>query len=339
MLAAKLTEKQHIEVVECPDPVPGPGQVLVRVHAVAICPSDVRIYNEGHAGGVVPEQPLTLGHEFSGVVEQVGERVTEVAPGDRVAVEPSWHCGTCDLCARGLFNICRDIVFPSFPPTDGAMAELIACPAHSVARLPASVSFTDGALLEPLGVSVHAVRLAESPTDQSAAVLGAGVIGLGILQTLLAYGVPHVCLAEPREARRRLATALGAVSAAPNARDLAEAGPGPAVVFEAAGEVEAIQEAMQLVAPGGRVVVVGIPKEEQFVLDAPTPRRKELALVFVRRSRNALPEALRLVGEGQVTFANYPTLVLPLPKADQALALAAQDMGEYVRIIVNPQER
>lgn len=338
MLAAKLTDKQRIEVLECPDPVPDPREVLVRVHAVAICPSDVRIYNEGHAGGVVPEQPLTLGHEFSGVVQQVGEQVTEVAPGDPVAVEPSWHCGRCDLCVRGLFNICRDIVFPSFPPTDGAMAELIACPAHSVARLPASLSFTDGALLEPLGVSVHAVRLAQVLTGESAAVLGAGVIGLGLLQALLAYGVSRVAVAEPREERRRLAAALGATDTASSARQLAQ-GSAPAVVFEAAGAVEAVQGAMQLVAPGGRVVVVGIPEDEQFVLDAPTPRRKELALHFVRRSRNALPEALRLVSDGRVSFGSYPTLVLPLSQAHRALALAAQDMGEYVRIIVNPQER
>jgi len=338
MLAAKLTEKQRIEVVECPDPVAGPREVVVRVHAVAICPSDVRIYNDGHAGGVVPEQPLTLGHEFSGVVEQISEGVAEVAPGDRVAVEPSWHCGTCDLCARGLFNICRDIVFPSFPPTDGAMAEFIACPAHSVARLPATVSFVGGALLEPLSVSVHAVRLGQVSADERAAVLGAGVIGLGILQTLRAYGVHGLCVAEPREERRRLAEGLGAMDAAPSAQELTPGG-APAVVFEAAGTVEAVQEAVQLVAPGGRVVVVGIPEGEQLVLDAPTPRRKELTLLFVRRSRNALPEALRLVAERRVTFAPYPTLVLPLSAADEALRLAAQGMGQYVRIIVNPQGR
>ncbi len=338
MLAAKLIDKRRIEVVECPDPAPGPDDVLVRVHAAAICPSDVRIYEEGHAGGVVPERPLTLGHEFSGVVEALGAQVEGVAVGDRVAVEPVWHCGACDLCARGLFNICRNIIFPSFPPTDGAMAELIACPAHSVARLPDSASFIDGALLEPLGVSVHAVRLGQASSEEETAVLGAGVIGLGVLQVLRACGVSTVSVAEPREERRGLSRALGAAQVAPDTWSLREAGGAPTVVFEAAGTVEALQEALELVEPGGRVVVIGIPKQEQFMFDAPAPRRKELTLIFVRRSRSALPEAVRLIDEGPVSFARYPILELPLSRADEALRLAAAGMGEHVRIVVNPQE-
>lgn len=338
MLAAKLMGKQRTEIIECPDPVPGSGEVLVRVRAVAICPSDVRIYEEGHAGGVVPERPLTLGHEFAGVAEALGSEVEGLAAGDRVAVEPSWHCGACDLCARGLFNLCRSIVFPSFPPTDGAMAELIACPAHAVARLPEGASFIDGALLEPLGVSVHAARLGRVSGGEQAAVLGAGVIGLGVLQVLHAGRVSHVSVAEPREERRRLARALGAAQVAASARKLREAGAAPTVVFEAAGTLEALQEALELVEPGGRVVVVGIPKEEQFVFAAPMPRRKELTLTFVRRSRSALCEAVRMIDEGHASFARYPILQLPLARADEALRLAASGMGEYLRIVVNPQE-
>jgi L-iditol 2-dehydrogenase len=215
---------------------------------------------------------------------------------------------------------------------------MIACPAHSAARLPESASFADGALLEPLGVSVHAVHLARVASGERTAVLGAGVIGLGILQVLHAFGVGPIYVAEPRDERRPLPQALGAARVEPTARSLQEAGARPDVVFEAAGTVEALQGALELVEPGGRVVVVGIPKEEQFVFDAPAPRRKELALIFVRRSRSALPEALRLIEEDRVSFARYPVLQLPLSRADEALRLAAEGMGEYLRIIVNPQE-
>ena len=338
MLAARLVGKRRIDLQEVPDPTPGPSDVLLRVQAVSICPGDLRVFEESATAGRALAEPLTLGHEFSGTVEALGEGVEGVAVGDRVAVEPSRHCGKCVPCRRGLVNLCRNVLFPTVPPTDGGMSELTVCPAANTAILPESASFEDGAMLEPLSVSVHAVRLGQMSSDEATVIVGAGAIGLGILQVLLAYGMRTVYVAEPRPERRELAERLGAsgtTRAAPELRSLAVE---PLAVFEAAGTRESLSQALDLVEAGGRLVVVGIPKAEELTLDAATCRRQELLAQWVRRSRGTLPEAVRLLSEGHVSFAEYRVRSFPLCEAQQALDLASAGMGPNVRIIVNPQE-
>ena len=338
MLAARLVGKRRIDLQEVPDPTPGPSDVLLRVQAVSICPGDLRVFEESATAGRALAEPLTLGHEFSGTVEALGEGVEGVAVGDRVAVEPSRHCGQCVPCRRGLVNLCRNVLFPTVPPTDGAMSEFTVCPAANTAVLPESASFEDGAMLEPLSVSVHAVRLGQMSSDEATVVVGAGAIGLGILQVLLAYGMRTVHVAEPRSGRCGLAEHLGAAGAVPAAPDLRPLGVEPLAVFEAAGTRESLAQALDIVEAGGRLIVVGIPKEQELTLDAATCRRNELLVQWVRRSRETLPEAVRLLSEGQVSFAEYPVQSFRLSEAQQAFDLAAAGMGRNVRIIVNPQE-
>jgi len=338
MIAARLVGKRRIELQEVPDPTPGPSDVLLRVQAVSICPGDLRVFEEFATAGRALARPLTLGHEFSGIVEAVGHDVRGLGPGDRVAVEPSRHCGECVPCRRGLVNLCRNVLFPTVPPTDGAMSEFTVCPAASTAVLPDGASFEDGAMLEPLSVSVHAVRLGQMSSDEATVIVGAGAIGLGILQVLLAYGMRTVYVAEPRPERRELAKQLGAAGTALAAPDLRALGVEPLAVFEAAGTQESLSQALDLVEAGGRLVLVGIPAEEELTFYAATCRRKELLAQWVRRSRETLPEAVRLLNEGHVSFAAYPLQSFPLSEAQQALELAAAGMGRNVRIIVNPQE-
>ncbi len=313
MLAAQLTRARHIEVFERPSPEVQAGEVLLRVEAVGICPGDVRIFEEGGSAGHELAEPLTLGHEFSGTVERVGAGVTDVSPGTRVAVEPSWHCGRCALCARGLTNLCQDIRFPTVPPDHGAMAEFIAVPANALAPLPDSLSTTRGALLEPLSIAVHAIRRGEMSADEPVAILGAGAIGLSILQALRAYGLPNVHAVEPRPERRELAEKLGAVAGVSAAGELAGLGLEQIAVYEASGDPQAMAEALEIVEPGGRIIVVGIPKASAISLDAAACRRKEITTFFVRRSRDALHEAARLVDEGLVDLDCLPVQEFPLP--------------------------
>ncbi|MFP3904597.1 MAG: zinc-dependent alcohol dehydrogenase, partial [Armatimonadota bacterium] len=174
MKAAVMHAPNEMIVEEVETPTPEPDQVLLAVKAVAICASDLHIFEEGHSSGTYPSGPLILGHEFAGEVAAIGSRVTGFQPGDRVACEPSWHCGECEMCQRGLTNLCRNVIFPSFPDRDGAMAEYIAVPEFSLAKLPENVGFIEGALVEPLGVGLHAVRLADLTEGQEIAILGAG---------------------------------------------------------------------------------------------------------------------------------------------------------------------
>jgi L-iditol 2-dehydrogenase len=122
MKAARLFAVREVRVVDSPVPELAAGEVLLRVRAVAICASDLHLYEEGHSSGVYPSGHIIMGHEFSGEVAQLGEGVTGWEIGDQVACEPSWHCSDCDMCQLGLTNLCRNIIFPSYPDRDGAMA-------------------------------------------------------------------------------------------------------------------------------------------------------------------------------------------------------------------------
>lgn len=338
--AARVFGRRDLRVVDSTDPEPGRGEVLVAVRAVAICPADMRLYRDFETGGVVPEEPIIPGHEFSGVIEEVGEGVEGVEPRMRVGVEPSWHCGECDLCEMGCHNICRNIVFPSFPPRDGAMAEKIACPAFSVHPVPDEMGWVEAALVEPLGVAIHAVRLAQLEPGDGVAILGAGVIGLCVMQVAQAEGIGDIAVAEPREARRPLAQRLGAGLVAPRAddlcRDMADPTAQPRVVFEASGDPRAVREALELCRPAGVVVVIGIPEPDEVAFESAIARRKELTLIFTRRSRDTLGEAVRLAASGKVQLAELPVLTFPLAEAPEAMEAAMDPPGDVLRVVILP---
>jgi len=354
--AARLHAPRDVRLEDVPTPSLAPGEVLVRVRAVAICASDCRMYWDGHAGGVIPDHPMVQGHEFSGDVVEVGEGVTDPRVGSRVAVEPSWSCGSCDMCRRGLPNLCRHIVFPSFPQRDGALAEYIACPAHATYPLPDSVSYIEGALIEPLGVGLHAVRLADPQPGDRLCILGAGAIGTSVLLCARLRGVGSVAVVEPVPGRRNLATRLGAEPVVATAEELIALTRVPSpigrgvpegrgegavlfeadIAFECAGEGIAIEQALHLARPAGKVMVVGIPHPERISFEASIPRRKELTLVFTRRSRDTLAESVDLVACGRVDLKSFPVRTYPLDQAAEAIEATAARPGDMLRAVVRP---
>jgi len=333
--AARLHGPGDVRIDEVPTPEPASGEVLLRVRAALICASDVRMYWDGHAGGVVPEQPISQGHEFSGDIVALGEGVAGPPVGTRVAVEPSWHCGECDMCLSGRTNICRNIIFPSFPPRNGALAEYIACPAHAVHPIPDSVTYIEGALLEPLGVAIHAVRLAQVTREHSIAVLGAGAIGVCTLLTARQMGLGGITVVEPIEGRREWVRRRGAKVAA-SVKELLDAGHEADIVFECAGEGAAIEDALHLAKPAGTVVVVGIPHPERISFEANIPRRKELTIVFSRRSRDTLVEATELVGSGRIDLRSIPVRRFALEQTAEAIEATASRPGDMLRAAVTP---
>lgn len=338
MRAARLHAARDVRIEDLPTPSPGPGEVLVRVRAVAICPSDWRLWDAGDAGGAPLQAPIIQGHEFAGEIAQLGEGVGGFKMGEAVAIEPSWHCGHCDQCSKGHFNICRNIRFPSFPPENGALAEFISCPAVNVCKIPQGLDFTAGALSEPVGVALHAVRLAHLQPEESVAILGAGVIGLTVLQLALRGGRDEVTLAEPIAGRRELARSLapGRVRVVEGPQVLTAEGLEADVVFECAGFSGAAAQALDLASPGGRVVVVGIPHPERVEFEANVPRRRELTMVFVRRSRNTLEDALQLIASGAINVRDIPVRRFPLERTDEAIALTGERPGDVLRAIVEP---
>ncbi len=339
MKAAKLFGAKDTRVVEVERPAPGPGEILVGVKAVAICPSDLRLWEDGHAGGTYPDHPFTQGHEFSGVVAELGPGVDGPAPGTPVAVTPLWACGECDLCREGLSNICRNMAFPSFPQADGVMQEYVVAPAWSVQPLPEGIGFVEGALVEPLQAAAHGVSLASLEPGWTVAVVGAGIIGLGVLQVTRALGAERVYVADPLDANRAIAGNMGATVTTRFATDLLDVltdlTQQPRVVFECSGHPKALGQCMEVCRPSGLVVIIGVPHPDVIEFDTRHPRRKELHFVFSRRyRRETLRETLDLLARTGMDLSVYPVKTFPLAEAAEAMRFANEKPEGILRVVV-----
>ena len=273
MKAALFHAKEDLRIEEVPEPSPGPGEVKLQNAFAGICGSDLHVYYSPEAAGIDLENPhpvtgstlpQILGHEFSGTVTELGEGVTNVAVGDRVAVWPIYYCGECPACRKGMFNACQKIGFHGLTSNGGGMAEFTTVPASKLHVLPDNVDLRLGALVEPMSVAWHAVERSGVDAGGTALIAGAGPIGIGVWFALKARGVEKVLVSEPSAERRATIAAIGATVIDPVNEDLAAAvselsdGDGVDVAFDAAGAGPAITSALASLVPGGRVVVVAI---------------------------------------------------------------------------------
>jgi L-iditol 2-dehydrogenase len=316
-------------------PVPAEGESLVRITAVGLCGSDLHWYDEGGIGDSRITHPIVGGHEMAGVV------VGGPLDGVRVAVDPAIPCHRCDLCLQGHPNLCRAIVFAGHATRDGGLQRYLAWPTARLYPLPAALSDADGAMLEPLGVAVHAVDLGHIPLGASVAVIGCGPIGLLLIQVARAAGAGRVLAADPLEHRRFAAGQRGADEVLDPAGDgyaarLAgfTAGQGVDVAFEMAGTDPAIAAAMDAVRPGGRVVLGGIPSTETSAFPASVARRKGLTIALVRRMKEVYPRAAALVVAGLVDVRGLVSHRFPLTEVHEAFTTAVARHG--LKVIVEP---
>ena len=211
--SAVLAAVGDLRIEDRPAPRPGPGEVVIGVRSVGICGSDIHYWEHGRIGDFVVESPLVLGHEAAGVVEDVAADVTDLKPGDRVAIEPGVPCRRCAACKSGRYNLCADVRFMATPPIDGALARYVAHPSDFCYRLPDHVSLDDGATLEPLSVGVHACRRGGVTSGSRVLVMGAGPVGLACLLAARAAGAAAVGVADLRQERLDVADSLGGTTA------------------------------------------------------------------------------------------------------------------------------
>ena len=332
MRSLRLHGKGDVRLHEEDRPQPREGETLVRVTAVGLCGSDIHWYAEGGIGDTRLTRPLVLGHELAGVTDD----------GRRVALDPAIPCQACDLCLEGHPNLCEGTRFAGHGEDDGGLREWLAWPERCLVPLPASLSEADGAMLEPLGVALHAVDLAHLRPGSRVGVFGCGPIGLLVLQAARLAGAARLFATDLGERPHRLEAArrLGAVAfAAEGGREAAAirdamGGAGLDVAIEAAGENAAVDAAVEAVRPGARVVLAGIPAEERTSFRAATARRKGLTLVLSRRMKHAYPRAIRLVESGQVDLRSPVTHRFPLERGPEAFAAAARREG--LKVLVEP---
>jgi len=340
MKAFALVRPNEFGWAELPDaPPPGPGEVTVQPKACGVCGSDVHYWQHGRISDqVIEEYPYVLGHECSGVVAAVGEGVTNVAVGARVAVEPGVPCGQCRPCREGRENICPHVRFLASPPVQGALCERLTLPARNVEPIPDSLSFEDAALCEPFGVGIHATRLVGVAPSETAAVFGAGPIGLSTAVAAQCRGAGRVLLVEPIPERRGVAEAMGfeAVDVEPDpvGRIHEMTDGGADVTFEAAGEPEAMRWTTAAARLGGRACIIGIPADETVAFDIHRLRRAELTVWHCRRSNRLLDEAVRLIaGEGSA-LRRMATHRFPLAEAQTAFRMVAERADGVVKAML-----
>ncbi|WP_433274564.1 2,3-butanediol dehydrogenase [Pseudonocardia xinjiangensis] len=351
MRAARFHGPGDIRIDDVPDPQVRDGQVEVSVDWCGICGTDLHEFLEGPIfipgkGSPHPitgvEMPVVIGHEFAGVVSAVGSGVTGVSEGDRVAVEPYWVCGTCAACAAGRYNICRSLGFVGLSGDQGGFAERCVVDSrwiHPLGDLPTDI----GALVEPLAVGYHAVRLSGLREGGTAAVFGAGPIGLVTTAALRAAGAATVIVVEPAAARKAKATGAGAdVVVDPATDDPATAirdvtgGAGVDVAFECAGIDAVLASAIGSVRPGGTVVNVAIWGHEPRVAVNDLVM-SEVTLIGSLAYCGDHPDVIALLRDGKVDAEQFITGRIGLDDlVSGGFRQLIDNKEENVKILVSP---
>ena len=346
MKAAQLTGIRAMRVAEVPAPeIRHDTDVLVTVRAVGVCGSDVHNYLEGGIGSRRVEYPFIPGHEGAGEVVAVGAAVTRVQVGDRIVIEPAHACGECDQCRAGRFNTCRHIAFMSAAEEmQGCMCEQVVIPEGNCFPVPAGMSDEAAALAEPLSIAIYAVQqsIAMAP-ETPVVILGAGPIGLCTMLAAKAAGATTFYVTDRLPERLALASSLGATWVGnPDEIDVVAAisALNPLqmpVVFECCGQPEALDQAILLLRPGGKLMLIGIPEGSRVSLDIDEMRRKELTLVNVRRQNECVEAAIELMASGVIDTDLLVTHRMDLAETQRAFELVADYRdGVLKAMVINP---
>ena len=345
MKALLLSRYKHLEIVDLPEPVPGPGEVLVRVAACGICGSDIHGY-DGSTGRRIP--PIVMGHEAAGTVCAWGEGVTGFANDDRVTFDSTVYCGSCTPCLRGELNLCEHRQVLGVSCTDyhrpGAFAEYVAVPSRAVHRLPDNLSFEEAAMLEPLSVALHAVSLAPLQAGDTALVVGAGMIGLLLVEVLSTAGCSRIFATDLDQSRLDLARTVGATDVIAAGSDPVEAvlehtgGTGVDVAMEAVGRTETVQASIDSVRKGGTVVLVGnVAPEVALPLQKVVTR--QIRLQGSCASAGEYPRAIELLASGALQVRSLITAVAPLDHGPRWFARLYAREPHLMKVILTPGER
>lgn len=352
MKAARLYGPEDLRMDKVPHPgKPGPGEVLLRVKAVGICGSDLHTYQDGRIGDTVAKAPITIGHEFGGVIEVIGPQdgtqpvwgghFEPLEVGQRVAVDPAQPCGRCEMCEHGHPNLCHRLHFCGLFPDDGSLSEYMHVPAHTCFPVPDSVDDAGAALLEPLGVALHAIDLAKIKVANSVAILGAGAIGLYILQLARVSGADPIFVSDKFDWRLERAEEYGAITVNCDQNDPASfvrnatGGRGVDIAIEAAWADHSIQQAGEMARLGARLVLVGIPGSDDMALRHSTARRKGLTIRMARRMKHTYPRSIQLAASGKVDLNGIISHRFPLEKAPEAFAMNSNYQDNVVKVMID----
>jgi D-xylulose reductase len=320
---------------------PGKGEVRIAIKTVGICGSDVHYYKHGRIGDFVVNEPMVLGHEAAGVVTAVGADVAEIKVGDRVCMEP----GVPNFASRetlgGHYNLDPSVRFWATPPIHGCLTPEVVHPASLTYKLPDSVSFAEGAMVEPLAIGVYAAYKGDLSPGDVAVVAGAGTIGMMVAFAALAGGCSEVIISDVAKAKLDLiADHPGIVTVDLGKEKLADVvarrtvGRGADIFFEASGSSHAFDDMMTVIRPGGRAVLVGMPQDRP-PLDVVALEVKEISLTGIFRYANVWDRTLALLGSGKIDLKPMISATYPFDSSVEAFERAAQQKPSDVKIQIS----
>jgi L-iditol 2-dehydrogenase len=331
MKAAVLTGIGQFEIRQTPDPkIINDTDVLVRIKTIGVCGSDIHYYTSGRIGSQIVQFPFIIGHEAAGAVEQIGGKVTRVKPGQRIAIDPALSCGRCDQCKAGRENTCRELLFLGNPrQLDGCLSEYIVLHEKCCFPITESMTFEQATLSEPLAIGVYAVERSMLPVKANLAILGVGPIGMSVFSVLRTKNVGHVYVTDKIEERLAFSKKLnpdwlGNPDRTDIVKELSHIEPlSLDVVYECSGDAKAIGQAVQLLKPGGILVLIH------------ELRRKEITIINIRRQVHCTQKAIDLIEKHQINIDSMVTHRFPFEKTQQAFDLVANYRDGVMKVMIS----
>jgi L-iditol 2-dehydrogenase len=315
--------------------------VLLKIEATGVCGSDIHYHKTGRIGSQVVQYPFVVGHESAATVEAVGDEVRRVKIGDEVAVEPSVACHICDQCKAGRENTCRNVKFLGTPgQLGGSFCEYIVMPQENCYPTGGGITLEQAALCEPLSIGIYSVKRASMPKGAIIAVLGAGPIGLSVILSAKVQNTGAIYITDKINSRLEAAETLnidwtGNPQQSDIVGDILAAEPhGVDIVFECCGQQEALDQAIDILKPGGTLAIVGIPQTELISFNPDKFRRKELTVIYIRRQNHCVQAAIDLLKSGRVNADFMITHHFNLEKTADAFDLLSDYRDGIIKAMV-----
>ncbi|MCU0473848.1 MAG: alcohol dehydrogenase catalytic domain-containing protein [Bacteroidales bacterium] len=343
MKAMMLTGIRQMEMKNVPDPeIKSPKDVKIKMRVLGICGSDIHYYTHGKIGSQEVTYPFTVGHEGAGTVVETGSAVKRVRTGDLIAIDPAMPCWTCDQCLAGRHHTCLKLKFLGCPgQAEGALSEYIVMPEESCFPLSGKLTPDHGSITEPLAIGVYAVKRSGDVKGARIGILGFGPIGMSVMLAAKAKDPEALYVTDKINARLSIALKEGAAYAGNILKEniveiiKKKEPPGLDMVFECCGQQEALDQAVDILKPGGKLIVVGIPEFSRWSMDVETTRRHELSLQFIRRQVDCVEPALKMMKSGRIDIKNMVTHRFPFDRTKEAFDLVADYRDGVMKAMID----
>ena len=343
MKAAALIGIRQFEIKQVPDPeIINDTDVLIRIKTVGVCGSDIHYYTSGKIGSQIIQFPFIIGHEASGIVEKTGKKVTRVKSGQRIAIDPTVSCGSCDQCKAGREHTCRKLLFLGCPKQlEGCLCEYIVMHEKCCFPIKESMTFEQATLSEPLAIGVYAVERSILPAKANIGILGVGPIGMSVFAVLRTKNIGNIYVTDKIEERLSFSKKINPTWIGnPDRTDIVKEllhieSLSMDIVYECSGDVKAINQAVQLLKPGGILVLVGIPEPDEISFPIHELRRKEITIINIRRQVHCTQKAIDLIEQRQINIDSMVTHRFPLEKTQQAFELVANYRDGVMKAMIS----